>query len=75
MDEVHVKEYLSKTDENFRRLAEKHQEYERELESFVEKTYLTPEERLRETELKKRKLVLKDQMHFLITQYRTQSAT
>ena len=58
MDEVRVKEYLSKTDENFRRL--------------VEKAYLSPEEQFRETELKKRKLVLKDQMHFLISQYRAQ---
>ncbi len=72
MDEMEVKEYLRQNDETFRQLAEQHQAYERELEQFQHKPYLNPEEQLKETELKKRKLVLKDRMQFLIHQHRTE---
>ena len=74
MDEVHVKEYLSKTDEAFRHLVEQHQAYERELEGFVDKPYLTPQEQLREVEIKKKKLILKDQMHMIMSQFQQQES-
>ncbi len=75
MDEVHVKEYLKETDEAFRGLIEQHQAFERELEGFVDKPYLTPDEQLRETEIKKKKLVLKDQMQMIISQFLAQKST
>jgi uncharacterized protein YdcH (DUF465 family) len=57
-----VREYLSKNDEEFRRLYEKHQEYEQELDALAKKGFLSPEEELKVAETKKMKLSLKDQM-------------
>ncbi len=74
MDEVHLKEYLSKTDDSFRQLVEQHRAFEKELEGFVVKPYLTPEEQLRETEIKKKKLILKDQMHMIMSQFQEQKS-
>jgi len=72
MEETDVKEYLARTDEQFRQLLDQHQAYEKELEAFVDKPYLNPEEQLRETEIKKKKLFLKDQMQILISRYQAQ---
>ncbi len=74
MDEIEVKEYLRHNDETFRQLAEQHQAYELELEQFQSKPYLNPGEQLRETELKKKKLVLKDRMQLLICQHQAGQA-
>ncbi len=57
-----VREYLAKNDEEFRRLYEKHQEYEQELEALAKKGFLSPEEEVRVAEVKKKKLTMKDQM-------------
>jgi len=57
-----VREFLARTDEEFRRLYEKHQEYEQELDALAKKGFLSPEEELRVAEVKKKKLSIKDQM-------------
>lgn len=57
-----VREYLAKNDEEFRRLYEKHQEFEQELEALAKKGFLSPDEELRVAEVKKKKLTVKDQM-------------
>ncbi len=57
-----VREYLAKTDDEFRRLYEKHQEYEQELDALAKKGFLNAEEEVRVAEMKKKKLTLKDQM-------------
>ena len=57
-----VREFLAKTDEDFRRLYEKHQEYEQELDALAKKWFLSAEEELHVAEVKKKKLTLKDQM-------------
>jgi hypothetical protein len=57
-----VREFLAKNDEEFRRLYEKHQEFEQELEALAKKGFLSPEEELRVAEVKKKKLTVKDQM-------------
>lgn len=75
MDELDVKEYLSKTDETFRGLLEKHQAFEQELESLNTKAYLNPREQMREAEIKKKKLVLKDQMQVIISHYQATQAS
>jgi len=76
MDEVDIKDYLSKTNDTFRGLLEQHQAFEHELESLSDKPYLNPQEQLREIEIKKKKLVLKDQMQVFISQYlQTQQAS
>lgn len=57
-----VREYLAKVDEEFRRLYEKHQEYETELNALSSKGFLSPEEELHVAEIKKMKLGMKDKM-------------
>lgn len=57
-----IREYLAKNDEEFRRLFEKHQEYEQELDALAKKGFLSPEEELHVAEVKKKKLTVKDQM-------------
>lgn len=74
MDNADVKEYLAHHHEAFRQLLEQHQAYERELEEFVNKPYLNPSEQMRETEIKKKKLILKDQMQILISQFAAQQS-
>ena len=57
-----VREFLAKTDDEFRRLYERHQEYEQELDALAKKGFLNAEEEMRVAEMKKKKLTLKDQM-------------
>ena len=66
MDEHVVKEYLRSHSENFRELFEQHQMYETELKQFTQQPYLSAQEQFRQTELKKKKLALKDQMQLMI---------
>jgi uncharacterized protein len=69
-----VKAYLMQSNEEFRTLAEKHSEYERQINEIEAKAHLTPEDELEEHRLKKLKLHLKDQMHAMMTRYRAQVA-
>lgn len=72
MDEADVKEYLAEKNSTFRQLVEQHQAYEEELQEFINKPYLNAAEQVKETEIKKKKLRLKDQMQFLIQQFQAQ---
>jgi uncharacterized protein len=65
-----VREQLLASHEQFRRLAEEHTQHSLRLNSLVEKRYLSEEEKLEETKLKKLKLRLKDQMHMIEQEYR-----
>lgn len=65
-----VREQLLASHEQFRRLAEQHNQYSHRLNSLIEKRYLTEDEKLEETRLKKLKLRLKDQMHMIEQEYR-----
>ena len=69
-----VKDELMASDENFRRLAQEHTQYAQRLESLVTKRFLSEEEQIEETRLKKLKLRLKDQMVFLERQVQQHSA-
>ena len=73
MDEHVVKEYLRDNREDFRELFEKHQVYESELNQFTHRPYLSAQEQFRQTELKKKKLALKDQMQLMINDYLSQA--
>lgn len=73
MDEQDVKEYLVETSPDFRELLEQHQEYEKELEQFNGLPYLSSADQLKETELKKKKLALKDRMQLMINEHRGHS--
>lgn len=64
-----MRKLLSKEDDEFRRLAQQHHQYESRLAELAVKITLTPDEELEEKELKKRKLWLKDQMAAKIRTY------
>ena len=68
-----LRAHLMKTDEGFRRLAEQHAQYHKQLEAIEAKPHLTPEEELEEHRLKKLKLRLNDQMNAIISRNRAQN--
>lgn len=72
LTEEELKAHLMETDPEFRRLAEQHGEYKKRLQELASRTYLTPQEQLEETQLKKLKLRLKDQMQQIMERYRAQ---
>jgi uncharacterized protein YdcH (DUF465 family) len=61
---------LWEEDEEFRQLKEEHTWFHRKVEDFDRKPFLTPAERVKREELKKRKLILKDKMEAIIAAYR-----
>jgi uncharacterized protein YdcH (DUF465 family) len=67
-----LKTHLMQTDEEFRRLAEQHAAFHKQLEALEAKSHLTAEEEVEEHRLKKVKLQLKDQMNEIISRYRAQ---
>ena len=67
-----LKTHLMQSDEEFRRLAEKHARYHQQLEALEAKSHLTSEEEVEEHRLKKIKLQLKDQMNAIISRHRAQ---
>jgi len=66
-----VRDQLLATNDEFRRLAQEHSEYQQRLESLIQKKYLSDDEKLEEVRLKKLKLRLKDQMQSLELKFRT----
>jgi hypothetical protein len=70
-----IKEHLLRSNEEFRRLAQKHTNYNDQLEKLLHKSYLSEEEKIEEVNLKKMKLHVKDQMESMIQKYRQQSAS
>lgn len=64
-------ELMSNHDE-FRRLAQEHQQHAQRLDSLIQKRYLSDDEKLEEVRLKKLKLRLKDQMEMIEQQHRRQ---
>jgi uncharacterized protein YdcH (DUF465 family) len=64
-----VREQLLASHEEFRRLAQEHNQHCQRLHSLIEKRYLTEDEKLEEVRLKKVKLRLKDQMQMIEQEY------
>ncbi len=64
------RDQLLTDNEEFRKLAQEHNQYSKRLELLTEKRYLTDDENLEEVRLKKLKLRLKDQMEGIEKQYR-----
>lgn len=61
-----VREELFKADQTFRNLVRQHQNYEKRLTELSELTYPNDEELLEESALKKKKLILKDEIFQMI---------
>lgn len=63
-------EELLPQDEELRRLVEEHQAFEKELERFSHKKYLTPAEELERKRIQKLKLAGKDKIESILSSYR-----
>ena len=70
MEEKEIKARLLKENLEFRKAFDQHQRLEKKLSKFHAKNYLTEEEKLKEKLLKKKKLLLKDKMYFMMTKFR-----
>jgi uncharacterized protein YdcH (DUF465 family) len=70
--DAELREQLLKDDAEFRKLAAEHQQYDHQLEEFGSKHFLSEEEELQEKTLKKKKLLLKDQMYSMVQKARKQ---
>ena len=64
-----VKKVLKQENEEFARIYQKHRKLDEEVTALEERRYLTPDEELREKQLKKDKLRLKDKMAEMIRVY------
>jgi uncharacterized protein YdcH (DUF465 family) len=69
-----LKDYLLVHDDKYRELANEHKKYEARLSELTSLQYPNEEERIEETILKKKKLLLKDQMEAIATKHKA-SAT
>ena len=67
-----VRDQLLASNDEFRRLADEHSQYQQRLENLIQKKYLSEDEKLEEVRLKKLKLRLKDQMESLEQQFRNE---
>jgi len=72
MGEAELREHLLKEDAEYRRLAAEHHACDDQLEAFANKHFLNEEEELQEKTLKKKKLMLKDQMYSIVQKARKQ---
>jgi uncharacterized protein len=72
MPEADLQGQLLKENAEYRRLAAEHQSYDNQLEDLSNKHFLSEAEKLHEKMLKKKKLMLKDQMYSMFQKYRKQ---
>jgi uncharacterized protein YdcH (DUF465 family) len=70
--EEELRERLLKDNVEFRRLVAEHQDYADKLEGLTNKHFLSAEEQVQEKLLKKKKLILKDQMYSMVQKARKQ---
>ena len=70
-----LKGHLVATNEQFRKLADQHHNYDKQLQQLSSKVYLNDEEQLEEVKLKKLKLRLKDEMQRIMQQHKKEHPT
>lgn len=70
MREKELKDLLLKENDKFKKASKLHQQYEKKLEKLKAKSFLTEAEKQEEKELKKKKLILKDKMYVMMTEYK-----
>ena len=68
--EEELKEKLMEEDPEFRALVEEHEDFERILEDFNRKPYLTPAEEIERKNIQKQKLKGKDKMERILKKHR-----
>ncbi len=73
--EAELRDQLLRENAEYRRLAAEHQSYADQLDGLSNKHFLSEEEQLREKTLKKKKLLLKDQMYSMLQKMRKQMET
>lgn len=61
-----VREHLIASNPEYQRLAQEHSQYETQLDQLTKQTYLSSEDLILETTLKKLKLRVKDEMERLV---------
>jgi hypothetical protein len=64
-----VREALTRDNEEYRRLREKHRGFEDRLDSLNAKTFLSEDEKIEAHRLKKEKLLIKDRMTAIARNY------
>ena len=64
-----LKRQLLQTDEEYRQLATRHHDLDEKLHNLSTRHYLSEPEQLEEVTLKKRKLLLKDQMESILRRH------
>jgi len=70
MGEAELREQLMTTSEEFKKLANEHKSYARQLDRLSQSHYLSDSERTLQIDLKKKKLLAKDRMHSIVQRYR-----
>lgn len=70
-----LKAELIQTDDEFRRLYEEHQAYERRLQEINQKSLLSQEDEIEEKKIKLHKLALKDHMEQILRAHRETRVT
>jgi uncharacterized protein len=65
-----LKAELIKTDDEFRRLYEEHQSFEKRLQEINQKSLLSQEDEIEEKKIKLHKLTLKDHMEQILRAHR-----
>lgn len=64
-----IRDTLIEENPNFRSLVQQHQNYEKRLTELGELSYPNEDELLEETTLKKKKLLIKDEIHAIMQNY------
>jgi uncharacterized protein YdcH (DUF465 family) len=65
-----IQKYIS-TDAELKRYMDEHEEYERKLQDFNRRIYLTPDEEIERKRLQKLKLIGRDRIESILAKYRS----
>jgi uncharacterized protein YdcH (DUF465 family) len=65
-----IQKYIS-TDAELKRYMDEHEEYERKLQEFNRRIYLTPDEEIERKRLQKLKLIGRDRIESILAKYRS----
>jgi uncharacterized protein YdcH (DUF465 family) len=70
-----IREHLMANSAEFQKLAEQHSRFASQLEELTQQAYLNGEDLILQSELKKRKLRLKDEMEQLVARHQRELAS